>query len=115
MQSPKPTQKTSLDAAVHSIQVRFGSQALVRAAALPPPEPWPAGDPFDRLSGIGGLPRGRLSVLVGTGTCGKHSLGLRLLAQASVEFAHAVVVDSPRQFDAWALMPFEPNLKAVTV
>jgi len=43
-----------LDVAINSIRVRFGSQALTRAAELPPPQPWPSGTPIDRLSGSGG-------------------------------------------------------------
>src|SRR5438128_1834027 len=83
----------TLDHAIEAIRVRFGSQALTRVAELPPPLPWPSGTPLDRLTGIGGLPRGRLTLLTGTGTCGKLTLALALLAQATQEFAHAVVID----------------------
>src|SRR5690349_24506579 len=58
----------TLDHAIEAIRVRFGSQALTRVAELPPPLPWPSGTPLDRLTGIGGLPRGRLTLLTGTGT-----------------------------------------------
>jgi RecA/RadA recombinase len=105
----------TLDHAIEAIRVRFGSQALTRVAELPPPLPWPSGTPLDRLTGIGGLPRGRLSLLTGTGTCGKLTLALALLAQATHEFAHAVVVDPARQFDPWAMLPFDPDLSSLTV
>jgi recombination protein RecA len=104
-----------LDHAIEAIRVRFGSQALTRVAELPPPLPWPSGTPLDRLTGIGGLPRGRLTLLTGSGTCGKLTLALALLAQATREFAHAVVVDSSRQFDPWAMLPFDPDLASLTV
>ncbi len=105
----------TLDHAIEAIRVRFGSQALTRVAELPPPLPWPSGTPLDRLTGIGGLPRGRLTLLTGTGTCGKLTLALALLAQATQEFAHAVVIDPARQFDPWAMLPFDPDLGSLTV
>ena len=86
-------QETQLDHAISAIRVRFGSQALTRAAELPPPQPWSSGTPLDRLTGIGGLPRGRLTLLTGSGTCGKLTLALAMLAAATHEFAHVVVID----------------------
>jgi recombination protein RecA len=105
-----------LQQAIDSIHVRFGEQALVRATRLPPAEPWPTGQaPIDRLSGIGGLPRGRISVLQGGPGSGKLSLGLALLARATRVFAQAVVLDGRRGFDPWTLEPLEPDLAALTV
>ena len=105
-----------LDGAIQTIHLRYGSQALRRADALPAPAPWPVGiEAVDRLSGIGGLPSGRLSVLSGTGTCGKLSLALAMLAQATHDFAQAVVVDHRLGFDPWALLPLQPELGALTV
>jgi RecA/RadA recombinase len=107
-------QDSQLDDAISAIRVRFGSQALTRAAELPPPQPWPSCTPLDRLSGIGGLPRGRLTLLTGSGTCGKLTLALALLASATHEFAHTVVIDRG-SFDPWALLPFGPDLSSLTV
>jgi recA bacterial DNA recombination protein len=108
-------QAHDLDHAIEAIRVRFGSQALTRAAELPPPPAWPTKTPLDRLTGIGGLPRGRISLLTGSGTCGKLTLALALLAGATHEFAHAVVIDPSGGFDPWSLLPFDPELGAVTV
>jgi recombination protein RecA len=129
-------QDSQLDNAISAIRVRFGSHALTRAAELPPPQPWSSGTPLDRLTGIGGLPRGRLTLLTGSGTCGKLTLALATLAGATHEFAHAVVIDtrsgqgdsagralpgrrdkgeSPFSFDPWALLPFVPELASLTV
>jgi RecA/RadA recombinase len=108
-------QETQLDHAISAIRVRFGSQALTRAAQLPPPQPWPSCTPLDRLTGIGGLPRGRLTLLTGSGTCGKLTLALAMLAGATHEFAHAVVIDNRASFDPWALLPFDPDLRSLTV
>ena len=107
-------QELALESAINSIRVRFGSQALTRAAEMPPPQPWSSGSPVDRLTGIGGLPRGRLSLFTGGGTCGKLTLALSLLARATHEFAHTVVVDAGG-FDPWTLTPFSPELGALTV
>ena len=107
-------QAQKLDLAIDAIRLRYGSQALTRAAELPPPQPWRSGTPIDRLTGIGGLPRGRLSLLTGTGTCGKLTLALALLAKATHEFAHAIVIDRGG-FDLSALLPFSSELGALTV
>jgi recombination protein RecA len=104
-----------LEHAISTIRVRFGSQALTRAAEMPPPQPWPSHTELDRLTGIGGLPRGRLALLTGSGTCGKLTLALGLLATGTREFTHAVVIDPRGDFDPWALLPFEPELSSLTV
>src|ERR1700694_5000515 len=108
-------QETQLDHAISAIRVRFGSQALKRAAEMPPSQPWSSHTPLDHLSGIEGLPRGRLTLLTGSGTCGKLTLGLALLAGASHEFAHAIVIDARGGFDPWTLLPFDPELRSLTV
>jgi len=105
-------QEVALESAINSIRVRFGSQALTKAAELPPPQPWQSGSPLDRLTGIGGLPRGRLTLLTGGGTSGKLTLALDLLARATREFAHAVVIDGGG-FDSSSLVPFSPEQGAL--
>jgi len=107
-------QEVALESAISSIRVRFGSQALTRAAEMPPPRPWPSGSPLDRLTGIGGMPRGRLSLFTGGGTSGKLTLALELLARATREFAHAVVIDGGG-FDPSMVLPFSPEQGALTV
>jgi RecA/RadA recombinase len=107
-------QEVALESAITSIRVRFGSQALTRAAELPPPQPWSSGTAVDKLTGIGGLPRGRLSLFTGSGTCGKLTVALTLLAKATHEFAHAMVIDGGG-FDPWMLIPFSPEPGALTV
>ena len=107
-------QAEKLELAIDSIRVRFGSQALTRAAELPPPHPWSSRTPVDRLTGIAGLPRGRLALFTGNGTCGKLTLALALLANATHEFAHAIVIDGGG-FDPLTLLPFSPELGALTV
>ncbi len=107
-------QAEKLELAIDSIRVRFGSHALTRAAELPQPQPWSSRTPVDRLTGIAGLPRGRLALFTGNGTCGKLTLALALLANATHEFAHAIVIDGGG-FDPSSLLPFSPELGALTV
>jgi RecA/RadA recombinase len=107
-------QEVALESAINSIRVRFGSQALTRAAELPPPRAWSTETPLDALTGIGGMPQGRVALLTGSGTCGKLTLALALLARATHAFAHAVVIDGGG-FDPSSLDPFSPELGALTV
>src|SRR5213593_3240851 len=111
---PTKMQEIALESAINSIRVRFGSQALTRAAELPPPRPWRSATPLDGLTGIGGVPQGRISLLTGSGTCGKLTLALALLARATHDFAHVLVIDGGG-FDLSALLPFSCELGALTV
>lgn len=105
-----------LSHAIDAIHVRFGEQALVRATRLPPAEPWPTGvAELDRLTGVRGLPRGRLSVLQGPAGSGKLTLSLALLARATRELACSVVIDHGVGFDPWALEPMDPELSALVL
>jgi recombination protein RecA len=110
-------QTDKLQDAISSIHVRFGDQALVRATRMPAAEPWPTGLPLvDRLCGIGGLPRGRISVFQGPPGSGKLSLALALLARATHEFARPIVLDAAwGHFDPWTLAPFGGNVDVLTV
>src|SRR5262245_19189453 len=108
-------QADELQRAIGAIHVRFGGQSLVHANRLPPTRSWPTGQPaVDRLSGIGGLPRGRVSLLQGAPGCGKHSLALAMLARATREHAQAVVIDRAG-FDPWVPDRLGADLAALTV
>lgn len=110
------SQRADLQRAIQAVQVRFGEQALVRAGRLEAVAAWPSGvGVVDRLSGIGGLPRGRVCLLAGGPGSGKLSLGLALLAQATRDFAQAVVVDAAAGFDPWALAALGGDLEPLTV
>jgi recombination protein RecA len=86
----KRTRARQLDAAVAAIQGRFGPWALVKgkpatggAAGTPTVAHIPTGFPeLDRALGIGGLPRGRVTEIVGPATSGKTTLTLKFLAGA---------------------------------
>jgi RecA/RadA recombinase len=105
-----------LNQAVDVIHLRFGEHALAAVDRLPAVAGWASGvGAVDRLSGIDGLPKGRISVLSGRGSCGKWSLGLAMLAQATRQFGSAIAVDPGRSFDPWALLEFRPDLRSLTV
>src|SRR5260370_36390378 len=87
---------------------------MTRAAEMPPPQPWSSGTPVDQLTGIGGLPRGRLSLFTGSGTSGKLTVALSLLARATHEFAHAIVIDAVG-VDSWTLTSYSPAPCPLTV
>ena len=78
-------QRRLLDA-VAAIQQRWGPNALRRlgqaATATPVPHIPTSFPALDRALGIGGLPRGKVSELVGLATSGKTTLALKFLAQA---------------------------------
>jgi recombination protein RecA len=113
---PRESMQRDLQRAIDAIHVRFGDQALVRATRLADVQPWPTGlSAVDRLSGIGGLPRGRVSVLQGPPGSGKLSLGLDLLARATHELSQTVVLDLHGGFDPWTLQPRDPDLSALVV
>jgi RecA/RadA recombinase len=107
-------QAQELEQAIDSIRVKFGTHALTRAAELAPPQPWPTQTAIDAMTGIGGLPRGRLTLFTGTGTSGKLTVALSFVATATRDFAHAIVIDGGG-FDPTTLLPFSPEPGALTV
>lgn len=109
--------REKLEHAIGAIRVRFGDQAVIHGTRLPAAVPWPTGQPaIDRLSGIGGLPRGRVSVLQGEEGSGKMSLGQALLAQATREHADVVVIDRRNErFDPWIPDLLGADLDVLTV
>ncbi len=94
-----------LDFVVSAIQQRWGRQALRRgeeafapAGGLPHlPTGFP---PLDQaLDGIGGLPRGRISELLGAPTSGMATLALKVIEQAQTAGDYAAYLDLSRTFD----------------
>ncbi len=99
-------QQRQLDAAVATIQGRYGPWALVRgrsvAAGSEPvvPPHIPTGFPsLDRALGIGGLPKGRVCEVLGPATSGKTTLALKFLAQAQGDGSQVGYIDQALHFD----------------
>jgi recombination protein RecA len=102
----RKARKQKLEMAVTHIHRRFGPRSLVKGRlpttdgfASPVPH-IPTGFPaLDRALGIGGLPQGRITELIGFGTAGKTTLALKFLAQAQAAGHQVGYVDQARYFD----------------
>jgi recombination protein RecA len=102
----KRKRQRQLDMAVAAIRLRYGPQALVKGkppaatggvVAVPHiPTGFP---PLDQALGIGGLPKGKISELVGPATSGKTTLALKFLAQAQAGGGQVGYIDQARYFD----------------
>ena len=106
------SRETSLDSAVGIIQARFGSSALQRASQPSPHELEPGTSPdgvstgvpaVDALTGVGGLPNGRLSICLGSCGSGKTLLAYHFLASLSRQAAVVLWLDLTRQADPWLM------------
>jgi len=104
--STKRSKRRRLEAAVARVHRRYGTQSLVRGK--PPTAIGTATAilhistgflPLDQALGIGGLPKGRVSELVGPATSGKTTLALKFLAQAQKGSGQVAYVDQARAFD----------------
>ena len=94
--------KRQLDAAVSAIQRRWGPKAVRKgqAATIAEVPHIPTGFlPLDHALGIGGLPKGRVSELVGLPTSGKTTLALKFLSQAQAGGGQVSYIDQARSFD----------------
>lgn len=93
----------SLQQLIATVQRRWGARALrwLGDGAPAPVETLPTGfAALDRALGIGGVPRGRLTEVLGTPTSGATTLALTLLARAQAQGDLAGYVDLSRTFDA---------------
>jgi len=104
--STKRSKRRRLEAAVTRVHRRHGAQSLVRGkpptaigTATAIPHISTGFLPLDQALGIGGLPKGRVSELVGPATSGKTTLALKFLAQAQKGSGQVAYVDQARAFD----------------
>jgi RecA/RadA recombinase len=102
-----------LQQAITVLQTRFGSAAPRPAA--PPCAVRPSGiAEIDALTGIGGWPVGRLSLLAGPRGCGKRTLAQRSIAAASRE-GPVAYVDFPSRLDPEFLHRLDARLDQLLV
>ena len=104
--STKRSKRHRLEATVARVNRRYGAQSLVRGkpptaigTATAIPHISTGFLPLDQALGIGGLPKGRMSELVGPATSGKTTLALKFLAQAQKGGRQVAYVDQARAFD----------------
>jgi recombination protein RecA len=99
-------QTTKLDMTVSALNHRFGARSLTRGI-IPQAGETGTGYPhistgfssLDDLLSIGGLPRGKITELVGMATSGKTTLALKFLAQAQQMGQQVGYIDQSRYFD----------------
>jgi recombination protein RecA len=98
--SKKRRKKRQLEMAVAQVRLRFGPRSLVKGKTLTATPHIPTGfSRLDRALGIGGLPKGRVTELVGLPTSGKTTLALKFLAQAQADNGQVAYIDQARSFD----------------
>ena len=111
----------ALRSAVGRIQTRFGAAALHQAAARVEStgevvEAFPTGViEIDELTGVGGIPMGRLSLCLGAAGTGKMLVGYRFLAQASQSGAAVAMLDLRGHADPWLMAQLGARLDRTLV
>jgi len=82
------SRQRKLDAVVARLQLQYGPRAIRKAAAAPPAPVAHISTTFpdlDAALGIGGLPRGRITEIIGPATSGKVTLAAKVLSAAQRE------------------------------
>ncbi|MDQ6884195.1 MAG: DNA recombination/repair protein RecA [Candidatus Dormibacteraeota bacterium] len=102
-----------LQQAITVLQTRFGNAAPRPAQPEHPARPSGI-DELDALTGIGGWPVGRLSLLAGPMGSGKRTIAQRSVAAASRE-GTVVYVDFPGRLDPEFLSRFDADLSRLLV
>jgi replicative DNA helicase len=112
------------------IQNRFGAAALQNAAVAlqddvatsrrpagaASTDGVPTGIPeLDELTSVGGLPRGRLSLCLGTSGAGKMLVGCHFLAQATQDCAAVLLLDMRGHADPWLMARLGARLDRLLV
>jgi hypothetical protein len=94
------TKRQSLDAAVAGIKQRFGARVLHTLGEAESVASVSTGfAKLDKALGIGGVPRGHITELVGTPTSGLHTLVFKVIANAHRGGDMVVYLDLSHTFD----------------
>ena len=98
----KKQRQMRLDRTVASIQHKWGEEALHKGASRTRPAPHIAtGFPqLDQAIGIGGVPRGKITLLSGRATSGKGTLAALILARAQAKGRAVAIIDLMHTSDA---------------
>lgn len=94
--------KQRFEKTVSCIQQRYGLKAIrpLKQTTSDPIPCLPTGFPdLDAALGIGGLPHGRISEIIGMPTSGMSTLALKIIASVQGQGGTAVYLDIPRTFD----------------
>lgn len=97
------SKRRRLETVVTELQLRYGADAVRRYhSQSQPPKPACISTGFatlDRATGIGGIPRGYATELLGMPTSGMATLALHVLARAQAKGDLAIYVDSEHTLD----------------
>ncbi len=94
--------KKALESALAQIEKRFGKGSIMTfsSEAIKTVESIPSGSlTLDIATGIGGIPRGRITEIYGPESSGKTTLTLHLIAEAQKRGGKAVFIDAEHAFD----------------
>ena len=110
--------KEKLDKVIAAIHKRWGTQAIGRSPeqlALNIPHISSGYLELDEAIGSGGIPRGRISELMGVPTSGMTTVALKIMAQAQVSGGMVAYLDLERNFDPAYARRFGVLLERLTV
>lgn len=94
--------KKALESALAQIEKRFGKGSVMTfsSEAIKTVEAIPSGSlSLDIATGIGGIPRGRVTEVYGPESSGKTTLTLHVIAEAQKKGGKAVFIDAEHAFD----------------
>ncbi len=94
--------KKALESALAQIEKRFGKGSVMTfsSEAIKTVEAIPSGSlSLDIATGIGGIPRGRVTEIYGPESSGKTTLTLHVIAEAQKKGGKAVFIDAEHAFD----------------
>ncbi len=114
----RKSKQERLEQTVSVLQTRFGARAIQQGVRTPTSVPHLATGfwELDTALGIGGIPRGKMTVLAGTATSGKRTLAALLLARAQgVKRRPVAYVDLAQTCDAEYLERCGVDLESVLV
>ena len=92
----------ALESALSQIEKRFGKGSVMKfsSEAIQTIETIPSGSiSLDIATGIGGIPRGRITEIYGPESSGKTTLTLHIIAEAQKRGGKAVFIDAEHAFD----------------
>lgn len=98
-----PTQEEALQAALAECDEKFGKGTVMplntSSAAIPVEVISTRNKAIDKITGIGGIPRGRITEIYGPESGGKTTLTLHLIAEAQSQGGRAAFIDAEHALD----------------
>lgn len=103
MAEKKLTQEESLQAALAECDEKFGKGTVMplnqSRASVPVETISTRNKEIDKITGIGGIPRGRITEIFGPESGGKTTLALHLIAEAQSQGGRAAFIDAEHALD----------------